>query len=419
MNGNGGAGRTASIIAASALALLASATVSAGEGGDAQAKADLDAARAAERHFTRLAARLHESVVTIDIVRSPETALEYASASLLEPWNAPRDPGRGSGMAISEDGQILTAEHVVRDALKLFVILPGGERIEGKVLAVDRRSDMAVVKIDPPAKLKPVAFGDSGSLAVGQTVCAMGSPRGFEGSFSAGRVSGLDRALSALPHEGAHYLGMVQTDATLNKGNSGGPLTDIEGRVIGMNAVVVAESGGSEGLGFAVPARVIRHHLEYLAQGKPVVHGWIGVQYRPIDRDLIKEAAAGVTQGVLVDAVVPGSPAAKAGLAEEMVIIKVNGAAVSSFGDAILAVDLAKAGEKIKFTVRLEGKESEVTVEVGTRDQGKDLVKKKKAAEKETKKPKKGPEKTPEKDTEEKKPEKTEEPEKAKGTEKN
>jgi len=234
-----------------------------------------------------------------------------------------RAQGGGSGVLISEDGYILTNEHVIKDAteLKVLVSLEGGAKeFNGKVVGRDARTDLAVIKID--ARGLPFAtLGDSDRIKVGEWVIAVGSPFGLEQTVTAGIVSALRQSISV---EQRQYREFIQTDAAINRGNSGGPLCNLAGEVIGINTAIYAPTGVFSGIGFAIPSNRAKSILEQLIHTGKVTRGWLGVEIRPVDEVIARQFGLGDKKGVLINGVMEGTPAEKAGLKRGDIITSVR-----------------------------------------------------------------------------------------------
>jgi serine protease Do len=265
----------------------------------------------------------------------------------------------GSGVILSEDGLILTNNHVVRNALKIEVKLHDpsrGARIAAKLVGVDREADLAVIKIDRTA-LPKLVLGDSSKLRQGQLVLALGNPLGLEGSVSMGIVSSTARQLRA-----DDPMTYVQTDAPINPGNSGGPLIDAEGRVVGINTFIFTQSGGSEGIGFAVPSNVARSSYDQIVKDGHVHRGQIGVAAQSVTPEMAAGLSLGQDWGVIASDVTPDGPADKAGVKPGDIIATVNGKTMADAKEletllyqaplsAILDVSVKRDGKTLNFSM--------------------------------------------------------------------
>ena len=286
-----------------------------------------------------------------------------------------RYPVLGSGVIIDEKGYILTNEHVIHNADpdKITVKLPDGRKFPGKITGSDPRSDLAVVKI--VGKNLPVAkLGDSDTLKVGQWVIAIGNPFGFllndpQPTLTVGVVSALNRALSGTPlGKGKFYEGLIQTDAAINRGNSGGPLVNSKGEVIGINVAIFSTSGGSEGIGFAIPINTARGIIGNLIKGKKISYGWLGVSIQNLDPNLSKKFRFSPEQnGVLVGGVIENSPAGKAGLKQGDIITEVEGKTINSASELVRVIGRTPVGKKVEIKIFRDGKEKVLTVKIGER----------------------------------------------------
>lgn len=244
--------------------------------------------------------------------------------------------GQGSGFVYDDQGHVITNQHVVDDAESMTVTLPDGSRYEAKVVGGDPSTDLAVIKVDAPAsKLKPLRLGDSAAVRVGDTVVAIGSPFGLEGTVTAGIVSALGREISATNNFAIDDT--IQTDAAINHGNSGGPLLNLRSEVIGVNAQIRSESGGNDGVGFAIPSNTVEEIAGRLINGGKVEHAYLGVTSQTIDSAAAD--ALDLPRGAMVTEVRPETPAAKARLKAATGTRTVQGETYSTGGDVISAVD--------------------------------------------------------------------------------
>jgi S1-C subfamily serine protease len=263
------------------------------------------------------------------------------------PGETGQGAGQGSGFVINADGEIVTNAHVVtsgegraiRKAENVYVRFEDGNQVPARIVGFDPFSDVALLKIDPAGlTLRPLPLGSSNGVAVGAPVAAIGSPFGEEQSLSVGVVSALDRDIQSLT--GFETTGAVQTDAAINRGNSGGPLLDARGRVLGINSQIKSSSGGGEGVGFAVPVDTVRRSLDSLRETGKVAYGFLGVSASPLYPQLARRLGLPVERGALVASVEKGSPAAKADLSAGKGKIEFQGQKdIPRGGDVIVAVD--------------------------------------------------------------------------------
>jgi len=303
-------------------------------------------------------------------------------------------PAGGSGFVIDEAGHIVTNQHVVEGANEISVRFADGVRREAEVVGQDPSTDVALIKVDAPREaLEPLTLGDSNAIGVGEPVIAIGNPLNVGISVTTGIVSGLGRPIKA-PN---NYTidDAVQTDAAINPGNSGGPLLDSRGTVIGVTAQIASESGGFEGVGFAVPINTVKSVVKQLITDGEVVHGYIGVSmfelgidelsaYAGLSEKALRERYGLPGNGAIVSEVTPGGPAQKAGIRggdeKEIegirvpigdVITEIEGEPVSTSEDVIEVVNSVKPGDRLLMTVVTPGeKERRVDVTVGTRPEG-------------------------------------------------
>jgi serine protease Do len=275
------------------------------------------------------------------------------------PEGGPAVRGEGSGFVVSADGVILTNAHVVDGADRVTVKLTDRREFEARVLGADAKSDVAVLKID--AKDLPfVKIGDPSSLEVGEWVVAIGAPFGFENSVTAGIVSAKGRTL---PQDG--YVPFIQSDVAVNPGNSGGPLFNLRGEVVGINSQIYSRSGGYQGVSFAIPIDVAMDVSRQLQANGHVTRGRIGVAIQELDQALAKSFGLDRPRGALVANVEPGGPAAAAGVQEGDVILSFGGRAVDSAGALPAAVAAAKPGEEVALEVWRDRASRKLSVKLG------------------------------------------------------
>jgi serine protease Do len=272
---------------------------------------------------------------------------------------APRH-GLGSGFIIDPDGWIVTNNHVVDGAEKVLVTLEDGTELPAVVKARDSKTDVALIKVDAQRKLPYVQWGDSDGARVGDWVIAVGNPFGLGGSVSAGIVSARGRNINEGP-----YDDFIQIDAPINPGNSGGPLFDQSGRVVGITTAIYSPTGGSVGIGFAVPSQIAQKVIAQLKENGTVERGWLGVAMQPLSPELAKALGRPNVAGALVANAQADSPAAKAGIEQGDVITAAGGKEIKTPRDLARVVGDTKPGSKLELTLAREGKERTVTVAVG------------------------------------------------------
>jgi serine protease Do len=325
--------------------------------------------------FTQLIAENSPAVVKITTVasasslrrqQSPEQQLPESFREFFGQRQMPdrKSYGMGSGFIISADGYILTNNHVVNGVSEITVRLSDRREFLGKVIGVDPRSDLALLKVD--ANRLPVArFAAPGALKVGEWVVAIGSPFGLDYSASAGIVSAIGRSIPT--ERGEDYVPFIQTDVDINPGNSGGPLFNLKGEVVGINSQIYTRSGGSIGLSFAIPVSVANDVIEQLKRKGRVARGWLGVYIQDIDLNLAKSLGLAKAQGALIAQVEDNSPAQRAGIKPGDVVIALNGEPIEDASDLPHKVGLFAPGNKVSATLMRKGQERTVSIEIGLR----------------------------------------------------
>ena len=265
----------------------------------------------------------------------------------------------GSGFIISSDGYVLTNAHVINAADEVTVKLSDRREFKAKIIGSDRRTDVALLKIDASG-LPKVSIGDPNQLKVGEWVAAIGSPFGLENTMTAGIVSAKGRAL---PQE--NFVPFIQTDVAINPGNSGGPLFNLKGEVVGINSQIYSRSGGSMGLSFAIPIDVAMDISSQIKAGGKISRGWLGVSIQEITKDLADSFGMKNTNGALVAGVEKNGPADKGGLDAGDVILKFDGKAINSSSDLPRAVGGVKPGKTVNVEVLRKGASKTLSVTVG------------------------------------------------------
>ena len=290
--------------------------------------------------------RTGKGVVEITVTSTASSALPFGGSQTQQ--------AQGSGWVYDSAGRIVTNDHVVDGAQSISVRFWNGATYKAKLVGADPSTDLAVIKVDAPASvLHPLQLGSSSSLQVGQPVVAIGSPFGLENTVTAGIVSALHRQMTA-PNNFT-IPDSIQTDAAINHGNSGGPLLDLNGRVIGVNAQIDSDSGGNDGVGFAIPANTVRTIVSQLIGTGSVEHAYLGV------------GIANGTDGVRLTQVRQGTPAAKAGLQSGDIVTAVGGQRVRSADELGQAIDARKPGDKVTLTYTRGGQSHTVTVTLADR----------------------------------------------------
>ncbi len=266
----------------------------------------------------------------------------------------------GSGFVIDENGIIVTNYHVITNAKEITVTLSDNTQVKAKILSKDPKTDLAVLKIDTDKKLPFVKFGDSDKARVGDRVIAVGNPFGLGGSVSTGIVSAIARNINI-----GTVSDFIQTDAAINKGNSGGPLFNMNGEVIGINTAIFSPSGGNVGVGFAIPSNIAKPVIKLLKEGKKVEHGWVGVKVQAITKEAADSLGLKETQGALVAEVTKGSPADKAGVKVGDVIIEFNGIKISKMAQLPQAVSKTEVSKKVNIKLYRKNEVIDLAIRVG------------------------------------------------------
>ncbi len=325
--------------------------------------------------FVKVAERVKPAVVRVET----EAVVEYASPFsdfFSDPFfrwffgeNVPAPKrkeilkGLGSGFLISSDGYIVTNNHVVEGAKKVVVKLIDGRKLKAKIIGTDKKSDLALLKID--AKNLPyLKWGDSSKIKVGEWVLAIGNPLGLDYTVTAGIISAKGRQLPL-----SEYEDFIQTDAAINRGNSGGPLVDLKGEVIGVNAAIQTETGGFMGLGFAIPSNLAKKVIKDLMSKGKVVRPFLGVQMQAVNEDMAKALGLKVAKGAIISNVIKGSPADKAGLRRYDVVVGVDGKEIKNPLDLKIAIMRHSPGDRIVLRVIRNGKEIKIPVVLGSEAQ--------------------------------------------------
>jgi serine protease Do len=285
-------------------------------------------------------------------------------------FNMPKTPrkfkqevkGLGSGMIIDAQGEILTNYHVAGSAAKMQATLADGRKYPARLVGGDAKTDLAVIHISAPGPLPHVTFGDSDAVEVGEWVVAIGTPRALEKSVTQGIISAKHRTGITDPNS---YQDFLQTDAPINPGDSGGPLLNLYGQVIGVNAAIATESGGFEGIGFTIPSKMAVYVANALMAHGKVERGWLGVSIRNLTPELAKAAHTETLAGALITEIVKGGPADRAGLKTNDIVIAYGDQEVPDSAAFRNAVAQTPVGSSVKLTMLREGKKEYATVVVG------------------------------------------------------
>jgi serine protease Do len=335
--------------------------------------------------FANVAEAVKPAVVNISTVQTLKTEVPYYQFYFGDPFEEFFDeffgrPGEkrpqpksreferkaeatGSGVIIDPQGYILTNYHVIAGAEEIKVTLSNGEekKYDGKVVGKDPRSDLAVIEIKAKEKFPAAKLGDSDKIRIGDWAIAIGSPFGLKQTLTVGVVSAKRQSLYV---EGREYRDMIQTDASINRGNSGGPLVNIKGEVIGINTAIYAPTGVFAGVGFAIPINNAKEILDELIEKGKVVRGWLGIEIREVDEVIAKQFSLPDTKGVMVNRVIENSAAEKGGMNRGDVIVKIEDHKVESVRDLQEVVARTKPGKKVKVMVIREKKEIALTIKL-------------------------------------------------------
>ena len=328
--------------------------------------------------FSELADELIPSVVSVSVIISRETvnqprAPQFPPGSPFEdffkdfferrgiprqdiPPQRPRrnETAQGSGFIIDDKGLIVTNNHVIAGASSITVVLHDGKSLQAKLIGADAKTDLALLKVKTDIKLKAVSWGNSDEVKVGNWAMAIGNPFGLVNTVTVGIVSARARDINAGPFDD-----FIQTDASINRGNSGGPLFNLKGEVIGVNTAIYSPSGGSVGIGFAIPSALAENIVEQLEEYGRTIRGWLGVRIQTVTEDLASSLGLDRPYGALVASVIPNSPAEKAGIKPGDVILDFNGSEVTEMRKLPRLVAETKVNSKSNVTIwRNEKKKS-------------------------------------------------------------
>lgn len=348
-------------------------------------------ARAPEGDFADLAEQLLPSVVNISTTQTvknrpggglPEGMPQFPPGSPFEEFfkdffdrqqkggqgggnRPPRQVSSlGSGFIVDARGYVVTNNHVIADADEVRVILHDNTELPAKVIGRDPEVDLAVLKVEPKQPLKPIAWGESGKARVGEWVLAIGNPLGLGGTVTAGIISARGRDIGA-----GRYDDFIQTDASINKGNSGGPLFNRAGEVIGINTAIFSQSGGSIGIGFSVPSAMARPVVQQLIEFGRTKRGWLGVQIQSVTDEMVEDLGLDKARGALVAKVVPGGPAEKAGIQSGDVITSFDGKPIASTNALTRTVAETTVGKAVPVELQRKGKKVTVRATLGELEQ--------------------------------------------------
>jgi serine protease Do len=330
-----------------------------------------NSAQGLQQTFRKVAKIASPSVVNIQIVQEQNYRVIQPEFFFFGiPDDSPvykyKMEGTGSGVIVDEKGYIVTNAHVVNEATEIKVTRTtsqGKDRIyKGRVIGIDHQLDIAVIKIDTKEKLPYLEFADSASTQVGDWAIAIGSPFGLKQTLTVGVVSAVRQSLEI---QGIRFHNLIQTDASINRGNSGGPLLNLDGKIIGINSAIYSPSGASAGIGFAIPAGEIKLVLEDLKAGKEIKKGWLGIQMQALDEVMVDNWDLPIDKGVIVESVIENSPAHKAGLKRSDIIVSCNDREVETPMDLAQVISLNRAGAVISLKILRDKRFQIVKVKLG------------------------------------------------------
>ena len=342
--------------------------------------------------FSELADELVPSVVSVSVIISRETvnqprAPQFPPGSPFEdffkdfferrgiprqntPPQRPRNQtAQGSGFIIDEKGLIVTNNHVITGASSITVVLHDGKTLQAKLIGADAKTDLALLKVKTDIKLKAVNWGNSDEVKVGNWAMAIGNPFGLVNTVTVGIVSARARDINAGPFDD-----FIQTDASINRGNSGGPLFNLKGQVIGVNTAIYSPSGGSVGIGFAIPSALAENIVGQLEEYGRTIRGWLGVRIQTVTEDLALSLGLNRPYGALVASVIPESPAQKAGIKAGDIILDFNGSEVTEMRKLPRLVAETKVNSKSKVTIWRNEKKKSVKVVIAEMKEDKEEV---------------------------------------------
>jgi len=330
--------------------------------------------------FADLVSGVRPAVVNVEVVRAirpaaqshlrwqrdggeelPEIFRRFWSMPGFATPHPPRAEGVGSGFIVDAAGLIVTSHHVVKDADSVTVTLQDGRKLEAQVVGVDPKTDLALLEVDVGESLPAVEFGDSDRTRVGDWVVAVGNPFGLGGTVTAGIVSSRGRDIGSGP-----YDDFLQIDAPINRGNSGGPLFDRNGRVVGVNTAIFSPTGGNVGIGFAIPANVAESVIESLRTDGKVNRGWLGVQIQSIDATMAEALGLDGAKGALVASVLADGPAAAAGLRPGDVILSFDGWSLDTMRDLPRIVAEVDSGTEVEIEIWRDGRKETLAATIAT-----------------------------------------------------
>jgi serine protease Do len=337
---------------------------------DQQAERDLTVAKSLSRAFNRAAETISPSVVNIT---QRQRVMTFPRGWFGPSEQRLQDVGAGSGVVVSPDGYILTNNHVIAEAAEVRVKFSDGREMPAKVIGTDPATDLGVIKVDSK-NLTAARFGDSDELQVGDWVMAVGSPFGiFDNTVTAGIVSAKGRTQLASQTD-EKFEDYIQTDAAINPGNSGGPLINLDGEVVGINSQIASRTGGSVGIGFAIPSTIARAVMDMIIRTGSVQRGWVGIVMEPVDPNLSAQIADAPSTGAVVTQIVPEGPGDGAGLRVGDIVMRFNGRVIDSTNRLRNAIAFTPPGTVVDLDVSRKGKAVRLQVTVGDTVEGRSMT---------------------------------------------
>ena len=334
--------------------------------------------------FADLAEKLMPSVVNISTTQTIVTntnpfPFEFPPGSpfedMFKEFGAPQErksSALGSGFIIDEKGIVITNNHVIQDAEDIFIKVDGGEEIKAKVIGADPLSDIAVLQLDTKKKFQSVKFGNSDNARIGDWVIAIGNPFGLGGTVTSGIISARNRSIGL-----SRYEDYIQTDASINSGNSGGPLFDMNGDVIGINTAILGRNG-SIGIGFAIPSNSAKAVIDQLISFGETRRGWLGVRIQDVTKEIADVENLGKPRGALVASVAENSPSAKAGIIAGDIILEFNGEKIQEMKELPMIVAKTEVGKKVEVKIWRNKKEIIKDITLGRLETSEDFAETKK-----------------------------------------
>lgn len=316
-----------------------------------------------------IADKAKSTVVTVSVTQTVEAPQNPLSRFFGDPRQSPEEyqrRGQGSGVIVSDEGYILTNNHVIENASEVEVQLFNDKQYDAEIIGTDPLTDIAVLKIDAE-KLDVIKLGNSEKLRVGEMVLAIGSPlqANLAHSVSMGIVSAKGRSIGII-EQGAGYENFIQTDAAINPGNSGGAMVNMDGELVGINTAIASRSGGSDGIGFAVPVDIAKQVMKSIIENGRVVRGYLGIQMDgEVDATMAKALGLDEAYGIIIAQVTEDGPAAKAGLQAEDIIQTINGDPVRSWNSLRTKIGTSSPGTKVDLGIVRDGEKKKVTVTLG------------------------------------------------------